>query len=353
MQQRRRTCFVRVVGRVLLAGPKERECRDHRDHQKRRQDRQRVDPAAQQPPCQQNEPQGERAGKDRVDDRGLEVHPGSGNCQRRGEVDHYERRRERPENHVAEHSGAYENAVDGARFENLGDECTAARVAAEPGRVANGHDHDRDDDHVEDRAEGIAGRRRESRYGRAARRPASDADAEGEQNRRDGVLAESVADAGHRAHEPGLDGVDGVVVDRGAVGPLFLHGDDHAVDYVAEVGLGVEEDHVSLESGPDVVLGGVEAPDDRRHGVGEAGALQPLVVVVGVGEERPQDPRLEEVAAGHAAGGYCGGRRGGGGAVGGLGQPGQLAVVLDPGELIVHRRMLGKELASRVGDAKN
>ena len=79
----------------------------------------------------------------------------------------------------------------------------------------------------------------------------------------------------------------------GAVGPLLLHGDDGAVDHVAEVGLGVEEDQVPLERRPDLVGGGVEAPDDRRHGVGEARALQPLVVVVGVGEEGPQRPRPE------------------------------------------------------------
>ena len=58
-----------------------------------------------------------------------------------------------------------------------------------------------------------------------------------------------------------------------------------------------------LEGGPDVILGRVEALDDRGHGVGKAGALQALVVVVGMGEEGPQRPGLEQVATGQADGG--------------------------------------------------
>ena len=86
----------------------------------------------------------------------------------------------------------------------------------------------------------------------------------------------------------------------GAVGALLLHGDDRAVDDVAEVRLGVEEDEVALEGGPDLVGRRVEALDDRRHGVGEAGALEPLVVVVGVGEEGPQCPRSKRGRRGSA-----------------------------------------------------
>ena len=70
------------------------------------------------------------------------------------------------------------------------------------------------------------------------------------------------------------------------------------MDHVAEVWLGVEEDEVALEGGPDLVLGRVQASDDRGHGVGEPGPLETLVVVVGVGEEGPQGPRSQQVAAG-------------------------------------------------------
>jgi hypothetical protein len=53
-------------------------------------------------------------------------------------------------------------------------------------------------------------------------------------------------DAGHGAHQARLHTVDGIVANISAGGPLLLHGDDHAVDDAADVGLGVEEDQVPL-----------------------------------------------------------------------------------------------------------
>src|SRR5690606_30366750 len=160
----------------------------------------------------------------------------------------------------------------------------------------------RDEDEVQDRTEGVARDSGDVSALLSFDAETGDADPEGDEQRNDDSLTDRVADTRHGAHESGLGRGDRVVRDLLAVGLLLLHGDGDAVDDRTEVRGRVEEHEVALQRLPGLLLvPAVQPLDDRRHGVGECRGLEPLVVVVGVGEERPDQPGEEQVLPGDPA----------------------------------------------------
>lgn len=105
-------------------------------------------------------------------------------------------------------------------------------------------------------------------------------------------------DARQRAHEAGLDRGDRLARDAAVFGALFLHRHADAHDDDADVGLGVEELLVPLESFAQVLLGGVELGEYVADRVGEAEALKPLVVDAAVGKNEPLKPGVKQVLFG-------------------------------------------------------
>ena len=146
-------------------------------------------------------------------------------------------------------------------------------------------DHDEGDE-IQDRAQDVA--------------VLADSDGDREQQRSEDGLHEGVADAGERTHEAGLDGGDRLGELLLAGGDALLHGGGEADDGGADAGLGVEERGVARhgDGAAFLVILVVELVDDGAHGVQEAGALETLVVVAGMCEERPVPEAFVEGALG-------------------------------------------------------
>lgn len=109
------------------------------------------------------------------------------------------------------------------------------------------------------------------------------------------VLTRLCADTGQGAHQGGLDAVDGVVINVGAVCPLLLHGGGDTGNGSAPVVLGIVVGHVALEGGGTVLFLRVEAVNHGNHTVGKAHALHTLVVVAGLAEANPVEPGFQQV----------------------------------------------------------
>ena len=115
--------------------------------------------------------------------------------------------------------------------------------------------------------------------------------------RTQGAPEHRVADAGQRAHQTGLDRVDGVGVKVLLRGVLLLHGRCDAEDEGAEHGRGVEELSVTLQCLAQLLLVRIQLPQDRGQRI-----LRTLVhltlVIKGCIDRKGSPENLVDIALG-------------------------------------------------------